>query len=336
MEFSRRSFLTGTAAATFAAIAPDKKAEASVIKGSYATLIDLTKCDGCKNQDEQKCVAACREVNAHRFPEPDPGKIKDYWPQNKHEDWSGKRDVDNRLTPYNWTFVQTVEVEHEGEQVEVNMPRRCMHCDNPPCVKLCPFGVNRKDPEGPVHIDPDLCFGGAKCRTVCPWSVPQRQAGVGIYTYLQPLPVGGGVMYKCDLCRDRLKEGKLPSCVEACPNDAIQIGRREDIFAITEKLKDKYNGYIYGRQENGGTSTLYVSKVPFEMIDKAIMDSAKDPKKAMRTHRPKSKLEQKSELAAAALLAPFAGMAGAFVATVASKDRQEKADIQEDDENGQE
>jgi Fe-S-cluster-containing dehydrogenase component len=323
MEFSRRSFLSGIAAATVTAMVPGDRAEASVASDSYATLIDLAKCDGCKNRAEQKCVASCRAENAEKFPEPDPKMLKDYWPQKKHEDWSGKRDLKSRLTPYNWTFVQSVNVEHEGENVEVHVPRRCMHCDNPPCVKLCPFGVSKKDPKGPVHIDADLCFGGAKCRTVCPWDVPQRQAGVGLYTYLQPLPIGGGVMYKCDLCRDRLAVGELPSCVEACPNDAIQIGRREDIFAIADGLKDKYKGHIYGKDENGGTSTLYVSKVPFEKIDRAITESAKNPEKAMRMHKPANKLEEKSELAIAALVAPLAGIAGAFAATVSIKDKSE-------------
>ena len=111
-----------------------------------------------------------------------------------------------------------------------------MHCDNPPCAKLCPFGVKHKTPEGPVYIDHNLCFGGAKCRTVCPWSVPQRQAGVGIYTLWQRfLPAGGGVMFKCDLCRERLLSGDRPLCIDACPNKSMQIGRRMKSF---RKLKD--------------------------------------------------------------------------------------------------
>ena len=333
-------------------MAPDRKAEAAVREDSYATLIDLTKCDGCVNRDSQKCVTACKQENAHKFPEPDPEKIKDYWPKKMHEDWSGKRDVTNRLTPYNWTFVQSLDVEHEGRTEKVHVPRRCMHCDNPACVKLCPFGSNKKDTMGPVHIDPSTCFGGAKCRTVCPWDVPQRQAGVGIYTYLQPLPVGGGVMYKCDLCRDRLAEGKVPACVDACPNDAITISSRAKIHKLADELKAKYGGHIYGKDENGGTSTIYVSKVPFEKIDKAIAEQAQaanakaekaaiektgsKPKKKiapMRMNKVGSKLEEKEELAVAALLAPFAGIAGAFAVTVAAKDKKDK---QEDDADGKE
>lgn len=59
------------------------------------------------------------------------------------------------------------------------MPRRCMHCDNPPCANVCPFAAHTKTDEGAVVINPDLCFGGAKCRDVCPWGIPQQQAAWG-------------------------------------------------------------------------------------------------------------------------------------------------------------
>ena len=73
-------------------------------------LIDLTKCDGCKNEPMPKCVEACRTVNQKRFPEPKE-PIKDLWPQKIHDDWSKKRDVTDTLTPYNWTTVQRVEID---------------------------------------------------------------------------------------------------------------------------------------------------------------------------------------------------------------------------------
>jgi len=62
--------------------------------------------------------------------------------------------------------------------------RRCMHCDNPPCVRGCPFGALSKQPEGKTVIDHSICFGGAKCRDVCPLGIPQKQAGVGMYLKL--------------------------------------------------------------------------------------------------------------------------------------------------------
>lgn len=332
-KISRRAFLGSMAAAGVACAIPSSEAQAASIGGdTYATLIDLTKCDGCPGQEMPACVSACRTANAHKFPEPDPAMLKDYWPQPKHEDWSDKRHITDRLTPYNWLFVQNVTVEHEGDQVEMNVPRRCMHCDNPPCVKLCPFGANTKTPEGPVYIKENTCFGGAKCRDVCPWNVPQRQAGVGIYTYLDPMPVGGGVMYKCDLCRDRLAEGKEPACVEACPNNAMHIGTRDEIYTKAEELREAYSGYIYGDKQNGGTSTLYVSQVPFEKIDEALVAEAEDPKKLMRLHNAENMLENRIDLTRLALAAPVVGAIGALAATRSKKNRDSKGEDNNDAE----
>jgi len=189
-----------------------------------------------------------------------------------------------------------------------------MHCDNPPCAKLCPFGVKHKTAEGPVYIDQHLCFGGAKCRTVCPWSVPQRQAGVGIYTLWQKyLPVGGGVMYKCDLCRARLSAGKKPHCIEACPKDAMLIGRRDHIFAEAQRRQEQYGGHIYGMDENGGTSTVYLSAIDFAEIDQALAEQT-TPKKTRHTPRlnePANMLEQQKPWALLSLLSPLLGIAAA-------------------------
>jgi formate dehydrogenase iron-sulfur subunit len=319
MQITRRTLLAGLGAAAVSSAIPVRPSMAAVSDDSYATLIDLTSCDGCPGQEMPACVSSCRKGNSARFPEPDKNHINDYWPQKMHEDWSEKRDVHDRLTPYNWIFVDNLEVEGKT----LHLPRRCMHCDSPACVKLCPFGTNHKTKEGPVYIDPMLCFGGAKCRTVCPWSVPQRQAGVGIYTYWEKfMPVGGGVMYKCDLCRDRLAQGLNPYCVDACPKKAMLIGNRREIFAEAEKRASEINGFLYGMDENGGTSTIYVSPVSFEAIDKAILAKAKNPAKAMRMHRPDNMLEKQKGWALASIAAPVIGAFAAFAATTAREGKK--------------
>ncbi len=321
MKFSRRTFLAGMGAATAAAVLPKSRAQAAADSSdTYATLIDLSRCDGCSALNTPLCVAACRTKNASRFPEPDPAMLKDYWPKNFHEDWSTRREITYELTPYNWLFVENVYLDIDGKEEQVNIPRRCMHCDNPPCVKLCPFGTAKKDKNGPVYIDPVACFGGAKCRAVCPWNVPQRQAGVGVYTYLDPVPVGGGVMYKCDLCRDLLAEGGIPACMSACPKQAMTIGKKPDIQRHAEELAASYSGYVYGKTEHGGTGTLYVSKIPFEKIDAALMDGINDSKKVMRFHKPDNVMQKHSALVKTALFAPVAGVIGAFAATVSKRE----------------
>lgn len=330
MKFSRRSFvgsmLAAAGAAASAKAAPARSTEPPAdLADSVATLIDLTRCDGCPDRDTPACVSACRTENSQRFPEPDPEMLKPYWPQPMYEDWSDKRHLTNRLTPYNWTFVQQVEVEHEGEVHQMSVPRRCMHCDNPPCAKICPFSVNKKHADGAVTIDPDLCFGGAKCRTVCPWDIPQRQAGVGIYTYIDPIPAGGGVMFKCDLCKPRLDAGQTPACTRACPQNAMKIGARQEIYQEAYERVEREGGYIYGDTQNGGTATLYYSRVPFEKINLALLEQSPEPRKVLKLHNPKNMLEEHKGSATAVLAAPVIGAVGALAATL-NKDKSRKED----------
>jgi len=109
-DFSRREFLKRSAAAGVASGVAltgfGRNALASDV-AQVGTMIDLTRCDGCKELNAPACVAACREENKDVFPEPIEN-IGNYWPQKKKEDWSNKRGLTSRLTPYNWTFVQKI------------------------------------------------------------------------------------------------------------------------------------------------------------------------------------------------------------------------------------
>ena len=268
-KISRRAFLktsAGLVAASGLALPGTVHAAGEKHLG---TLIDLSLCNGCSDRKMPACVSACRVINEDKIPKiayPIPVP----WPKKDVEDWSGKRDIFDRLTPYNFIYVQRVEVSEAGRKKSFFVPRRCMHCDNPACATLCPFTANHKKPNGAVVIDQDLCFGGAKCKTVCPWEIPQRQSGVGLYLRLLPTLLGNGVMFKCDLCNDRLLAGKQPGCVENCPRGAMLIGPKQDIYALADQRAKQMKGHIYGWLENGGTSTLYVSPVSFENINKAM------------------------------------------------------------------
>jgi len=309
-KLTRRNFLKKGAMVTAMGVA----CTAGLVKtvsaraGTYATLIDLTKCDGCKDESIPKCIEACRKENEKKFPEPKE-PIKDLWPQKTHDDWSTKREVTDQLTPYNWTTVQKVSIEGE----EIYIPRRCMHCDNPPCANLCPFGALNKYGDGSVIINHDLCMGGAKCKAVCPWHIPQRQSGVGPYLKLQPMPAGGGVMYKCDLCHDRVKKGQVPACVEACEKrlgakKPLYFGRREAILKMAHERAKEINGFIYGEDENGGTATLYLSKIPFEKIH----TSLKEAKSNLLMGKVLNPLYEVNSWAKGFLLAPLMSALGAI------------------------
>lgn len=324
---SRRRFFKQVALASTLSLAPlSLKAQEKRIaqETRQASIIDLTLCDGCEGEAMPKCVSACREKNQAKFPEPQK-PLMDYWPQKKHEDWSDKRGLTSRLTPYNWTFVEKLEI--EGEKVFV--PRRCMHCDDAPCLKLCPFGVIGKSKEGAVSIDTELCFGGAKCRDACPWGIPQRQAGVGIYMKIAPKLAGGGSMFKCDMCKDLLAKGEKPSCETRCPKQAILFGAREEMRQEAIRRAEAIGGYIYGMEENGGTATFYVSKVPFEKINETIKSEKakagdKKPGRPLMPVGLKNPMEKDENLALATIIAPVAGLFAAGAAVYRSRNKQEE------------
>ncbi len=301
-KLSRRSFLKGSAVTACTVVASTVPSIASASEDEYiATLHDLTKCTGCG-----ECVEACSEENSPKYPRPKKPFPKMHPKRVPVEDWSEKQDVDDRLTPYNWLYIQEGEVETEnGESVFI--PRRCMHCINPPCVKLCPWGAAFQEKNGLSKINPDLCLGGSKCKKVCPWDIPQRQTGVGIYLDVLPSLAGNGVMYKCDRCYKRVHEGKEPACVEACPENAQIIGPRSEIVKKAYALAKEINGYVYGDKENGGTNTIYVSPVPFDKLDAAIEKGKGKPDLKPK----KDSMAQGNNIAAAMFLAPVAGIAAA-------------------------
>jgi Fe-S-cluster-containing dehydrogenase component len=307
---TRRQFFAIAASAGAAGAATAVPPAAAAATVAVAMLVDLTKCDGCPDRETPRCVLACRTENRGKFPEPT-RSIPDNWPTGTHEDWSTRRQLTTTLTPYNWTAVQRVTVEHEGRTETVHVPRHCMHCDNPPCANLCPFGAQTKQPEGPVVIDPNLCLGGAKCRSVCPWGIPQRQSGVGLYMAWQPVPAGGGVMYKCDFCIDRVRAGKAPACARACDRDAIVYGAKDELKARVRERAQAIGGATYGLDENGGTSVFYVSRVPFEKIDAALKGAKDRFRMPVGVTNP---LERANRMAEAVVLAPLAAGVGAVLA----------------------
>lgn len=307
MRMNRRSFLAAGLAAAAGSVAGKAQAgetgSGQAVAGGevvLATLLDLSKCIGCG-----ACVEACREANAQKYPEPVKPFPKMYPAKVKAADWSDKRDVDDRLTPYNWLFIQTASGTYNDEPFELNIPRRCLHCQNPPCANLCPWGAASKDGRGIVSINDEICLGGSKCKSVCPWHIPERQTGVGLYLKLAPSLAGNGVMYKCDRCKDRVAAGGVPACVEACPEGVQTIGPRDEILAQARKLAEDTGGFLYGDTENGGTNTFYVSPVPFDVLNQAVEKGPGKPHLASVANP----FTTEDTLARAVYAAPLAGLA---------------------------
>jgi Fe-S-cluster-containing dehydrogenase component len=319
MQIGRRSFLQITAgAAVLSGIGLPKKALAGTDK-QLSTLIDLNLCDGCVDRTVPICVSSCKAINKDKIP-PVVEDIPEPWPRKTIEDWSKKKDVFKRLTPYNFIYVHKTEIDEAGGRKTIFVPRRCMHCDNPACATICPFSANHKEKNGAVVIEQNQCFGGAKCKDVCPWEIPQRQSGVGIYLHVLPGYMGNGVMYKCDLCNERLKDGKLPGCVEACPRGAMLIGPRKEIEKIAEERAHAMNGFIYGKKENGGTSTLYVSPVSFEKINSTMEKKPGQPDMKPEVGR---RMAATDPLGKAVLAAPVLGIVAAGALNWYSKRKEQ-------------
>ncbi len=135
----------------------------------------------------------------------------------------------------------------------------CRHCNDPACVSACIVGAIRKDPKGPVVWDEGKCIGCRYCIMACPFNVPK-------YEYGSAAPR----VRKCDLCSNRLAEGRIPACAEACPRGATLFGDREDLIAEAKARMARdpkgYDGHVYGETEAGGSSVLYIVPWPIAAL----------------------------------------------------------------------
>ena len=184
----------------------------------FVMVIDLSRCKNLK-----KCQSACNHMHQVH-----PG-----------QNWIkvlGMQDAD-KTAPY-W------------------QPTTCMHCDEPPCVKVCPVDATFKRQDGIVLIDADRCIGCRFCMAACPYStrvfnweepVLTEEVAAQPYSCESSMPQKKGTVGKCDFCPDMTRKGELPHCVSACPNGVFMFGdMNEDsvtngaeTFRFSDLIKDK-------------------------------------------------------------------------------------------------
>ena len=130
-----------------------------------------------------------------------------------------------------------------------------MHCIEPACVSVCPVAALEKLPSGPSDLP---------CRTLH-W-LPLLHGGLPVWHSQDQWDKALPLIQKCDFCADRLAKGAAPACGEACPTGALIYGTRADAGDATSVAwtPTQLLPHIYGENEAGGTSMLYLSHVPFK------------------------------------------------------------------------
>lgn len=190
----------------------------------WGMVIDLQKCTGCG-----ECVAACKQENNVAVVEP-------------NESAMGRSML--------WMDMLTI---YEGEYPTLRartIPRPCMHCDHPPCTKVCPVHATYINEEGIVAQIYPQCIGCRYCMAACPYTVksfnwykPEWPPGVRAAKNPDVSVREAGVVEKCTFCVHRLQKARenakaerrdlaeadyQPACAESCPNGAIVFGDLEN------------------------------------------------------------------------------------------------------------
>ena len=198
---SRRSFIgkvfiaagAVTLGSKTVAFADDVVAADNADAPQWAMVIDLERCDGCK-----ECTTACQETH-----------------------FTGDQE-----------WIKVFEVKDEAGNT-VFLPRPCMQCENAPCLNVCPVGATFRNENGTVLIDHELCIGCRFCMAACPydarsfnWGEPENPPGATFAKYSPefPVPHRKGTVDKCMFCAHNAMNGQLPACASACSMSAIWFG----------------------------------------------------------------------------------------------------------------
>ena len=172
--------------------------EAVSNKIRWGMLVDTTKCaTGCND-----CVTACNKQNGLS---------------------GGTKETDSQ-------WIRKVELKDlRGGQTH-SLPMMCQHCENPPCVDVCPTGASFKREDGIVLVDRHICIGCRYCMMACPYKA-RSFVHETLTEQVPDVPRGKGCVESCNLCVTRIDKGQTTACVEACTNaghNALLFGDLND------------------------------------------------------------------------------------------------------------
>ena len=249
MSLDRRAFL-GVAGLSALAIAGRSSLSALAGAGEptgtqprtrWAMVIDPRKCqkaDGCTD-----CIAACDA--AHNVPQ---------LPERAHEvKWIWRE-------PFARVFPDQASAYTEDTFKDRPVLVFCNHCDNPPCVRVCPTQATWKRQDGIVMMDWHRCIGCRYCVAACPYgsrSFNWRDPRPHVKALNPSFPTRTkGVVEKCNFCEERLAKGEPPACVAACKEKALVFGNLVDSgSAVRRLLQTRYA--IRRRPELGTGPAIY-------------------------------------------------------------------------------
>jgi molybdopterin-containing oxidoreductase family iron-sulfur binding subunit len=215
----RRSFLGAAAGVSAASIAPGlvlhqlaqaaPRTEPVSDANRWGMLIDTSKCaEGCT-----ACVEACDKENGLNLQSTPLGDDLEKW-QNQRAVWIRKVKLQDNVTGH-----------------VTNLPLMCQHCENPPCVDVCPTGASFKRADGIVMVDRHTCIGCRYCMMACPYKA-RSFIHEAIAEKLTRAPRGKGCVESCNLCVHRLDKGDVSTaCADACAAEghhAIVFGDLND------------------------------------------------------------------------------------------------------------
>jgi molybdopterin-containing oxidoreductase family iron-sulfur binding subunit len=142
-----------------------------------------------------------------------------------------------------------------------------MHCNEAPCVEVCPSGASQKRADGIVFVDPDQCVGCRACVMACPYAARYYQDRERTYfSDHPPTPFERerypahpkGIVEKCDFCRHRLERGAEPACVANCMCKARTFGDLDDPESEVSQLIRDQKGFQLNAELGTEPSVYYL------------------------------------------------------------------------------